>query len=65
MKILMCQFGTETNTFAQGPMEFDQQAPYGWVRADEVVEQSTGKRTYLGGALDAMAEEGRSEEPHV
>ena len=58
MKILMCQFGTETNTFAHGDMEFAQQAPYGWVRGEDVVEKFTGVRTYLGGALAAMAEEG-------
>ena len=58
MKILMCQFGTETNTFAPGLMEFEQQAPYGWMRGDSVLEQLSGTRTYFGGALDAMAEEG-------
>ena len=39
MKILMCQFGTETNTFAPGLMEFEQEAPYGWMRGEEVLEK--------------------------
>lgn len=58
MNILICQFGTETNTFAKGFMEFEQQAPYGWIKADTVVEKFSGVSTYLGGALAAMAEEG-------
>ena len=58
MEILICQFGTETNTFAKGLMEFEQQAPYGWIKADTVVEKFSGVSTYLGGALAAMAEEG-------
>ena len=41
MKNLMCQFGTETNTFAKGYMEFEQQAPCGWIRADAIVTADT------------------------
>ena len=52
MKILMCQFGTETNTFAPGPMEFEQEAPYGWLRGEDVLEKLGGTRTYFGGAYD-------------
>ena len=55
MRILICQFGTETNTFAKGFMEFEQQAPYGWIKAETVIEKFTGVSTYLGGALAAMA----------
>lgn len=58
MNILMCQFGTETNTFVDGYMEFEQQAPYGWVKGETVVEKYSGGRTYLGGALAAMSDEG-------
>lgn len=58
MNILICQFGTETNTFAKGFMEFEHQAPYGWIREETVVEKFSGVSTYLGGALAAMEEEG-------
>jgi microcystin degradation protein MlrC len=39
-------------------MGFEQEAPYGWTRGEDVLAQYTGSSAYLGGALAAMAEEG-------
>ena len=58
MKILICQFGNETNTFKMGLNTFEQLAPDGWTRAEDVLPTFTGTSTYLGGALRAIAEEG-------
>jgi len=58
MKILITQFGNETNSFAVGKTTFETLVPKGWVRADEVITQFKGTATYIGGALRAMEEEG-------
>ncbi len=58
MKILLTQFGNETNSFAVGKTTFETLVPNGWVKAENVVRQFTGTATYLGGALRAIAEEG-------
>ena len=58
MTILVCQFGTETNTFAPGWTEFEQQAPYGWIRGETVEEKFGGGRAFLGGALSAIKDQG-------
>lgn len=58
MKILMCQFGNETNTFASGRLDFNMLVPDGWVKGTEVISKFSGTSTFLGGALKAMEEEG-------
>lgn len=57
MKILICQFGFETNTFAKGLTEFADLAPTGWTNASEVISEFRGTSSYLGGAISAMDEE--------
>ena len=57
MVILICQFGTESNTFCSGRMELAD-LPDSWYPADTVVETFKGVRCYIGGALQAMEEEG-------
>jgi len=58
MKILITQFGNETNTFATGLTDFNKLVPGGWTRANDVVRLFNGTSTYLGGALKAIEEEG-------
>ena len=63
MVILVCQFGNETNTFTSGRTEFNNLVPDGWVKAETVVPHYAGTSTFLGGALDAIADEGESAMP--
>ena len=58
MKILLAQFGNETNSFAIGKTTFETLVPKGWVKAEDVISQFKGTATYLGGALRAIEEEG-------
>ena len=58
MKILLTQFGNETNSFANGKTTFETLVPQGWVKAENVITQFKGTATYLGGALRAIEEEG-------
>ncbi len=58
MKILLTQFGNETNSFASGKTTFETLVPNGWVKAEDVISQFKGTATYLGGALRAIEEEG-------
>ncbi len=58
LRIAICQFGTETNTFASGEAELYDVSPRGWIRADEVISIYRGTRLAIGGALDEMAELG-------
>ncbi len=58
MKILICQFGNETNTFVKGRLSFEKLVPDGWVPAGEVVSRFSGTQSFLGGALKAIREYG-------
>jgi len=58
MVILLCQFGNETNTFAPGRLSFSMLAPQGWTPGSMVVERFGNTRSYLGGALQAIADAG-------
>lgn len=58
MKILLAQFGNETNSFAIGKTTFETLVPKGWVKASDVISQFKGTATYVGGALRAIEEEG-------
>lgn len=58
MTILICQFGTESNTFCSGRLELEDLPGGGWYRADAVIDTFGGTRCYIGGALQAMEEEG-------
>ena len=58
MKILLTQFGNETNSFAVGKTSFETLVPKGWVKSEDVISQFKGTATYLGGALRAIEEEG-------
>ena len=63
MTILLCQFGNETNTFAPGRLDFSMLAPQGWTEGHQVVQKFSGTRTYLGGALQAIADAGETAMP--
>ena len=52
--IAICQFGTETNTFASGEAGLYDLCPRGWIRAEEVEQLYRGTRLAIGGVLDEM-----------
>lgn len=58
MKILICQFGNETNSFSLGKNTWETLVPLGWVKKETVLEQFEGTASYVGGAIRAMREEG-------
>lgn len=58
MKILITQFGNETNSFSAGRTTWETLVPRGWTKAEDVIPQFKGTATYLGGALRAMEEAG-------
>ena len=58
MKILICQFGNETNSFSLGKTTWETLVPHGWIAGKDVLPQFEGTATYVGGALRAMREEG-------
>lgn len=57
MKILICQFGNETNSFALGKTTWETLVPHGWIPKEDVFSMFNGTATYVGGALRAIAEE--------
>jgi len=63
MNILMCQFGNETNTFAKGVTTFEMLVPSGWTKGEDVIAKFGGTSSYLGGALQAIEEEGETALP--
>lgn len=63
MTILLCQFGNETNTFSPGRLDFEKLAPKGWTAGEAVLQEFSGTRTYLGGALDAIRDAGETPLP--
>ena len=63
MRILMCQFGNETNTFAPGRTELSALSPGGWVKGNEVEARFGNTNSYLGGAFKAIYEEGATPVP--
>ncbi len=58
MKLLICQFGNETNSFSLGKTTWETLVPHGWIEKENVISLFNGTSTYVGGALRAMAEEG-------
>lgn len=58
MKILITQFGNETNSFSVGRTTWGTLVPQGWTRAENVLPEFRGTSTYLGGAIRAMEEAG-------
>jgi microcystin degradation protein MlrC len=63
MRILICQFGNETNTFAPGLTEISMLSPGGWVKGSEVESRFGNTNSYLGGAFRAIYEEGETPLP--
>jgi microcystin degradation protein MlrC len=58
MRILVGQFGQETNTFANAVSTFEVLAPEGWIEADRLLALYRDTPQYLGGAIRAAEEEG-------
>lgn len=56
MKLMICCFGQETNTFSPKRLRYNEFLPYGWQTADRLIESYEGTKSYLGGAIDACRE---------
>lgn len=63
IRVAICQFGEEANTFSSGCLEMDDLCPNGWVPGDRVQQQFAGTRTYICGALDAIRDAGATAVP--
>jgi len=53
MKIMICCFGQETNTFSPKRLQYKDFLPYGWCKAEDLVAGYEGTKSYLGGAISA------------
>ncbi|MBR2635296.1 MAG: M81 family metallopeptidase [Clostridia bacterium] len=58
MKILICQFGNETNSFSLGKTTWETLVSHGWIEKETVLNLFEGTASYVGGAIRAMREEG-------
>jgi len=58
LRILVTQFGNETNSFSIGRTTWETLVPNGWTNGNDVISQFKGTATYLGGALRAIEEAG-------
>ena len=58
MKLMICCFGQETNTFSPKQLTYDEFLPNGWFEAESLIESFSGTNSYLGGAIDACREFG-------
>ena len=58
MKIMICCFGQETNTFSPKRLSFEDFIPNGWQPAETLIRHYEGTQSYLGGAIDACRQEG-------
>ena len=56
MKVMICCFGQETNTFSPKRLRYNEFLPYGWQTANRLIESYEGTKSYLGGAIDACRE---------
>ena len=58
MRIAIGQISHETNTMFGGPTPVEEFKRQGWRFREDIVERSTGVRSYLGGMIDAAAKHG-------
>ena len=58
MKLMICAFGQETNTFSPRRLEEKDFLPDGWLAAGGLVAGHRGTRSYLGGAIEACERQG-------
>lgn len=58
IRIAICQFGSETNTFASGKLEMSDLCPNGWVPGSDAESYFANTKTYICGAIDAVHEFG-------
>lgn len=58
MKIGICQFSQETNTFSSERFGFYDLCPNGWIMPCNLIDSFRNTGTYLGGAIKAAEEEG-------
>ena len=58
MKVLIGQFNHEANTFADGPVSFEQYTVRGLFTGEDSIRANEGTTNYLGGVLRACREEG-------
>jgi microcystin degradation protein MlrC len=57
MKIMICCFGQETNTFSPKRLSYEAFLPDGWCDSENLIQAYEYTRSYLGGAIDACRAE--------
>ena len=57
MRIMLCVFGQETNTFSPKRLDFQSFLPDGWQKSQDILGLYTDTRSYMGGAIEACIEE--------
>jgi len=57
MKLMICCFGQETNTFSPKRLSYDEFLPMGWTGAETLIQGYEGTCSYLGGAIEACRRE--------
>lgn len=58
MRIMIAEFGQETNTFSPDRLEIEDFLKDGWIKAETLIENFRGTASYLGGAIRACEENG-------
>jgi len=63
IRVAICQFGEETNTFVTKKVQMQDLCPNGWVPGEQVTSYFSGTQTYICGALQALADQGAAAVP--
>lgn len=58
MRIAICEFGCESNTFAKNKLDLASLAPNGLIPPEKVIPMFEGSAQYLGGMIQAAREDG-------
>ena len=58
MRLMLCAFGQETNTFSPKRLDFKSFLPEGWQCAETLLDAYRNTKSYLGGAIEACEEAG-------
>ena len=60
MRLLIAEFGQETNTFSPDRLSFETFSGGGWQKKETLLNDFRGTGTYLGGAIDEAEREARA-----
>lgn len=58
MRVMLCAFGQETNTFSPKRLQLSDFLPDGWQSREDLLQNYRGTKSYLGGAIRGCEEAG-------